>query len=100
MMTTKEYYSLIKSYVDGEISTDEFGMKFQKVFLAEQDFMGEPVFLLLNRLFFDWDAYYPECTPEQETPYMISEQTFRQAAVETKAALEQYLREKGLLEES
>ncbi len=98
-MKAQEYYSLIRAYVEGRLSTDEFGMEFQKAFLAEPSSMDDELFLILNRLFWDWEAYYPDCTPKQETSFMISERTFRQTAVETKIALEMYLQERGLLAE-
>ncbi|MCW5934608.1 MAG: hypothetical protein KIT45_09975 [Fimbriimonadia bacterium] len=91
----EEITSLIHEYAEKEVSKQEFKRRsdaLDESWLDEQGRSYKSLFELLNRLFIDWEVYYPECTPEQETPFEISEQTFRQTAIETKSALEQFLR--------
>lgn len=95
-MNASLYYRLIKAYLQGRMTTDEFGRTFQQNYLAEPDLLDEDLYHILNRVHVDWEVYYPECALEEETPFMISEHTFRQTVKETENALRRYLLDRGV----
>lgn len=55
----------------------EFETTFLEWFKNETVFMPEDIFLTLDKLFAEVDAYWPECIPGEETDTMISEQQLR-----------------------
>ena len=78
-----EYTDLIKQFLDHAISADDFEIKYVKLFYADQGGRTDSTFHILDRLFAEVDAYWPETQPgdpDEEIFSSISEVTLRQCA--------------------
>jgi hypothetical protein len=82
----RDYYAMIRAFVDGGLPVEEFERRYLAAFKAEPGGMDPAAFAILDRLFGAVDAYWSEVTPEQETPFLISEDRLREYA---RVALEQ-----------
>lgn len=90
-MKAEDYLRLILTYLNGELSADQFVKKFNSVFLNEPEGMNDDLFIILEDLFEDGEAYSPMWKPEDENPYRIIEKTFREEVLTAQKELEKYL---------
>ena len=93
-MEIKEYYCLLRKFLDSNISIDEFVYLYSSTLRNETRQMDREVFAVLEDLFEDVDAYVPELLPEKETSLAITKDTL---IVEINIAFEKL---KDLLENS
>ena len=79
----KKYADLIRSFLEGAISVDEFERMYLKEFKAETENLDSRLFIILNDLFISVDCYWHECQEGQETAFEISETQLRKDAATT-----------------
>jgi len=91
-MKPDEYRTLIKAFLDGMLTADEFAASYDRVFSKDPGPMDRPLFDILENLFEDVDAYSPLWTPEEIGPTAITEETLRQEAAQALMELEEYLK--------
>ena len=89
-LTTQEYILLIDSFLNNELSAEDFAVRFQNTFSAESVFNRE-LFMILQDLFEDAEAYDPMWTPEEEDVFQITEPTFRNEAKDAREKLQRYI---------
>ena len=89
-MTTQEYILLIDSFLNNELSAEDFAVRFQNTLSAE-NWLDEDLFLILQDLFEDAEAYDPMWTPEEEDGFQITEPTFRNEAKDAREKLQRYI---------
>ena len=82
-----DYVRLIRAFVEGQLDVDEFETRYMRKFQADETFWPDAVFQILNTLFLDVDAYYPD--PEIRGPLEIDEEELRRRAAAALAALRQ-----------
>jgi hypothetical protein len=90
-VNAKDYKDLIQTFLDGNLPIGEFETRYLAAFKNEPGEMDKQLFLILEDLFEDLDAYSPIWTQEDESPIRITEQRLRQEAVKALAQLEEYL---------
>jgi hypothetical protein len=90
-VSAKDYKGLIQAFLNGNLSIEEFEARYLAAFKNERGEMDKQLFLILEDLFEDLDAYSPIWTQEDESPIRITEQRLRQEAFEALAQLEKYL---------
>ena len=92
-MKPSEYRTLIKAFLDGMLTTDEFMLCYDRAFMEDPgQYMDRPLFNILENLWEDMDAYSPLWTPEQIGPFAITEETLRQEAAQALMEFEEYLK--------
>ena len=89
-MKVQDYLSMIDRFLSHELLAEEFAVHFQKTFQAEGH-LGKELFLILEDLFEDADAYDPMWTPEEEDGFQITEPTFRREVLDAREKLVHYL---------
>ena len=75
--TAQEYVTLVQSYLNLDMSIDDFKKSFFVKFLNEPNGMKPELFTILNDLFLDADAYSPLWEEADESLTRITEKTFR-----------------------
>ena len=91
-MKPDEYQALIKSFLDGELTAEEFALRYDAAFLKDPgDYIDRPLFNILEDLWEDVDAYSPMWTLEEEGPTQITEKTLRREAMQAILELEAYM---------
>jgi hypothetical protein len=90
-MNARGYKDLIQAFLDENLLVGEFETRYLTAFKNEPDEMDKQLFLILEDLFEDLDAYSPIWTQEDESPLRITEQRLRQEAAEALIQLEKYL---------
>jgi hypothetical protein len=91
-MKAAEYRILIKEFIDGAISAEEFALHYNDVFLQDPGGeMDRPLFDILENLWEDVEAYSPMWTPEEEGPFKITGNTLHREAIQALLELDQYL---------
>ena len=86
---TGKYMALIRAFLDGSLTAAEFESRYLATFKGEQARLRAPVFDVLQQLFSDVDAYSPDCSPGQESAFVISEARLREQAAAALRRLEQ-----------
>lgn len=66
----ENYLALIRRFLAGEFSIEEFQTLYFNQFKNETRGMSEPLYLLLNGVFLDLDAY-------TDDPYLLAKDSFR-----------------------
>ncbi len=89
-MRAQGYKALIEAYLGHELSAEDFAVRLQKMLLAE-DWLEEELFLILQDLFEDAEAYDPMWTPEEEDGFRITEPTLRREVQDANETLVSYL---------
>lgn len=84
------YVVIIQDYIDNKVSTAVFERQFMKMYLSDPTIPGPYLFKILDGFFSDVDSYDPDCTPEEENQFRISESTLRRQAQKTLDALRDY----------
>ena len=85
-MPAQEYISLIDAFLNHELAAEDFAVRFQKA-LSTDDWLDRPLFLILQDLFEDAEAYDPMWTPEEENVFQITEPTLRREATDARMKL-------------
>lgn len=89
-MKLEDYQKLIKSFIENEISIQEFEDQYLTAFKSESSGMSSEIFPILDQLFSDVDAYSPDCLSGEETAFIISETKLRQQATLTLEKLKKF----------
>ena len=89
-MTFNEYKSLLKSFLDKTLSVEEFEIKYLVAIKKEGEKMNPQLYDILQELFWAVDSYWPDCSPDEETLFMISLDTLRQVVEKTLLQLDQF----------
>jgi Bacterial self-protective colicin-like immunity len=79
-MITTEYQELIRAFVNETLAIPDFEAQYLEAFKAQPQGMHPKLFTILDRLFADVDAYSPDCPPDEESAFCISESSLRQRA--------------------
>jgi hypothetical protein len=75
------FENLVESYLDGQMSVDEFEQRYKEAFNVIQGKpKSEAVWVIIATLWSDIDWYEPRITEDEE--YMITEKTLRERARE------------------
>lgn len=92
-MKARDYLLLIETYLVGDLSADEFSVKYLDSFLGEQGGMPKELFDILQDLFEDVEAFSPAWTSEDErqNAFRITEPTLAKEIRAAKGQLETYL---------
>ena len=90
-MTGDQYRSMIAAFVAGTLSAGRFEQQFLQAFKTEPTGMDEALFRILDELFGAVDAYSPDCRPDEETAFLISEESLRREAAHALERLNQLL---------
>lgn len=90
-MFAYKYKSLMVSFIDEEITVEDFERDYLKIFKNETENMDMPLFEILNGVFEAVDCYWHECLPGQETAFEISEQQLRKEVNEALVKLDRIL---------
>jgi hypothetical protein len=85
---SKEFKEIEKDYLTGKMTREDF---LTRVRLANPGMMDERLFAILEDLYEDVDAYSPSLVPDEESPYIITEETLRQEATEGLVRLNSYI---------
>lgn len=88
-MVLTEYITLIQAFVEEEITAKDFEREYLNLFKSETRYSAEPIFRILERLFFDVDDYWEESTEDDEARFIITEATLRRYAAQALVALQQ-----------
>ena len=80
-----EYLNLIEGFVDGRVGVSEFETRYLALFKSDATFWPEPTYQVLNTLFLDVDAYYPD--PAIRGPDDVDEEELRRRAAAALAEL-------------
>lgn len=91
-MSPKEYRDLVESFLSGNTSADDFQTQYFRAFKSETQMMPKPLFMILENVFLDADAYSPLWRPQDENSYRITEVTLRHRLSEAMIKLDQYLK--------
>jgi hypothetical protein len=89
-MRVQDYITLIDTFLNGEVPAEDFAVRFQNTFQAD-DQLGDELFPILEDLFEDAEAYDPMWTPEEENGSRITEPTFRREVLDAREKLVRYL---------
>jgi hypothetical protein len=89
-MAVDQYMQLIEAYLANEISAEEFAVRYQAM-IRSSDWMDWKLFKILQDLFEDAEAYSPMWTAEDESPFQITEPTFRREVEDAKEELARYM---------
>jgi hypothetical protein len=84
-----QYENLIRSFVDGQLDAGSFEDSYLRLFKRESSTLPEEVFLALDRLFADVDAYCAD--PALCDEHNLNEQQLRERARIALSALEWHL---------
>jgi hypothetical protein len=84
----ERYSSLLRAYLDGQLSTEEFERRYLDAFKSEAEGMSAELFSILDGLFSDVDSYSSECPTGQETSFVISEPMLRRQVALALARIE------------
>jgi hypothetical protein len=88
----KQYRGLILDFVERRVSVKDFETTYFKWMKAEPaGATDRPLFLILENLFEDLDAYSPMWTEQDENAYRITEATLRKEAETALRELDEYL---------
>lgn len=79
------------SFINEEITVEDFERDYLKIFKNETENMDMPLFEILNGVFEAVDCYWHECLPGQETAFEISEQQLRKEVNEALVKLDRIL---------
>lgn len=90
-MTFEDYKTMIRNFLDRQLSAKEFERHYFNAFRAEAGGMDPDLYHILQALFWAVENYWEGCPPGQETALEISEQQLRLKAHETFTKLEQYI---------
>lgn len=88
-MPLAEYEALIRTFLNHELTPEEFEQRYLAAFKAEPGGMDQARYQILETLFESVDAYWAECQPGQETAFEISEVQLRHDAAQALARIEQ-----------
>jgi hypothetical protein len=89
-MTLNEYKSMLKSFLDKRLSVEEFETKYLIAMKEEAGNLNPQLYDILQELFWAVDSYWPDCSFDEETPFMISLDTLRQIAGKVLLQLDQF----------
>ncbi|MDM8528268.1 colicin immunity domain-containing protein [Anaerolineales bacterium HSG24] len=90
MMTLNDYESMLRAFLDKTLSVEEFETKYLVAVKKETGKMNPQLYDILQELFWAVDSYWPDCSPDEETPFIISLDTLRQAVEKTLLQLDQF----------
>lgn len=81
-----DYGGLIRRFIDGEVSAEDFQKRYLDLFKRESRVLNEQLFQLLDRLFADIDAYCGDPKLREELrkvhpTFHLDEEELRQRAV-------------------
>ena len=79
-MTVDEYRQLISDFLRDQISAEEFEQTYLDQLLSEPGGMDHVVYEILQKLFEAVDAYWKDASPDEETAFIISEESLRKDA--------------------
>jgi hypothetical protein len=94
-MELKAYMYLIDGYLHGELSADDFQTIYMATFAKEHDNMDRALFVILQDLFEDVDAFSVLWTEEDENEFRLTEPSLRREVVDASEKLEAYQRQRS-----
>jgi len=89
----KKYINLLTLFVTGKISAVAFEHRYLELFKNDSTIYSETLFLILDKLFGDVDAFCADSTLRDE--FDLDEKQLRQACIQTLAKLEVMLAQKS-----
>lgn len=84
------YKDLITRYLQGTMTAEQFQLAYQAEFKQEKGGMDRELFLILQDLFEDVDAYWPLWSEEEESPTQLTEKSLRMEVITALQQLEVY----------
>ena len=95
-MELKAYMYLIDGYLRGELSADNFQTIYLATFKQEHGPMDRSLFVILQDLFEDVDAFSVLWTEEDENEFCLTEPSLRREVIDAVEKLKAYQRQRHL----
>ena len=79
-MTLEECRQLLEDFLDQKLTAETLTSNYITLYKQTQWIENHEHFLIMDYVFALLDMYWPEATPDTETPFFVSEETLRREA--------------------